>query len=53
MKMVPAKYNHKYYYEFHKADNSEVSVLGVSNLSKEFTDVKQEIGVVLDESIFP
>lgn len=36
-----------------KPDNGEVSVLGVSNLSKEFTDVKQEIGVVLDEAYFP
>lgn len=36
-----------------KVDNGEVSVLGVSNLSKEFTDLKQDIGVVLDEAYFP
>ena len=36
-----------------KADNGEVSVLGVSNLSKEFTNLKQDIGVVLDEAYFP
>ena len=36
-----------------KADNGEVSVLGVSNLSEEFTNLKQDIGVVLDEAYFP
>lgn len=36
-----------------KADNGEVSVLGASNLSKEFTNLKQDIGVVLDEAYFP
>ena len=36
-----------------KADSGEVSVLGVSNLSKEFTDIKQDIGIVLDEAYFP
>lgn len=36
-----------------KADSGEVSVLGVSNLSKEFTDLKQDIGIVLDEAYFP
>ncbi|MBG9982951.1 ABC transporter ATP-binding protein [Aerococcaceae bacterium DSM 111020] len=36
-----------------KADDGEVSVLGVSNLSKEFTNLKQDIGVVLDEAYFP
>ena len=35
------------------ADNGEVSVLGVSNKSKNFVDVKQDIGVVLDEAYFP
>lgn len=36
-----------------KADNGEVNVLGVSNLSKEFSTIKQDIGIVLDEAYFP
>lgn len=35
------------------ADSGEVSVLGVSNKSKEFNKIKQDIGVVLDEACFP
>lgn len=36
-----------------KADSGEVLVLGKSNESPEFVDIKQEIGVVLDEAYFP
>ncbi len=36
-----------------KADSGDVMVLGKSNLSKEFIDVKQDVGVVLDEAYFP
>ena len=35
------------------AENGTVSVLGTSNKSKEFTMLKQDIGVVLDEAYFP
>lgn len=35
------------------ADSGAVSVLGVSNKSKEFVKAKQEIGIVLDEACFP
>lgn len=34
-------------------DAGEISVLGVDNRSAEFRDVKEEIGVVLDEAYFP
>lgn len=34
-------------------DSGSISVLGVSNQSKEFTQLKQEIGVVLDDAYFP
>ncbi len=34
-------------------DSGCISVLGVSNQSKEFTQLKQEIGVVLDDAYFP
>ena len=36
-----------------KADKGTISVLGKSNLSKEFEDIKQDIGIVLDEAYFP
>lgn len=36
-----------------RADSGTVSVLGVSNQSREFVNVKQDIGVVLDEACFP
>lgn len=36
-----------------KADSGNISVLGKSNLSSEFTDLKQDIGIVLDEAYFP
>ncbi|MDD2504305.1 MAG: ABC transporter ATP-binding protein [Candidatus Neomarinimicrobiota bacterium] len=35
------------------ADCGTISVLGMSNKSKEFTALKQDIGVVLDEAYFP
>lgn len=35
------------------ADRGTISVLGISNKSKEFTALKQDIGVVLDEAYFP
>lgn len=35
------------------ADSGEISVLGLSNTSKEFNAIKQNIGIVLDESYFP
>lgn len=35
------------------ADSGSVSVLGVSNTSKEFMNAKQDIGIVLDEGYFP
>lgn len=34
-------------------DNGSVSVFGVSNQSKEFINLKQDIGIVLDEAYFP
>ena len=34
-------------------DAGEVSVLGIDNRSAEFRDVKEDIGVVLDEAYFP
>ena len=34
-------------------DAGEISVLGVDNRSTEFRDVKEDIGVVLDEAYFP
>lgn len=34
-------------------DVGEISVLGVDNRSAEFRDVKEDIGVVLDEAYFP
>lgn len=34
-------------------DSGSVSVFGVSNQSKEFTQLKQDIGIVLDEAYFP
>lgn len=34
-------------------DAGEISVLGVDNRSAEFRDVKEDIGVVLDEAYFP
>jgi ABC-2 type transport system ATP-binding protein len=34
-------------------DSGEITVLGVDNLSPEFTSVKEDIGVVLDEACFP
>lgn len=36
-----------------KADSGTISVLGKSNQSKEFTQTKQDIGIVLDEAYFP
>lgn len=36
-----------------KADTGSISVLGKSNQSKEFTTLKQDIGIVLDEAYFP
>lgn len=36
-----------------KADNGNISVLGVPNISPEFTKVKNDIGIVLDEAYFP
>lgn len=36
-----------------QADSGTVSVLGVSNQSQEFFQVKQDIGIVLDEAYFP
>ncbi len=35
------------------ADRGTISVLGISNKSKKFTALKQDIGVVLDEAYFP
>lgn len=35
------------------ADKGTVSVFGISNQSKEFTMLKQDIGVVLDEAYYP
>ncbi|MEG2438891.1 MAG: ABC transporter ATP-binding protein [Lachnospiraceae bacterium] len=35
------------------ADSGTISVLGVSNQSKEFSLLKQDIGIVLDEAYFP
>ncbi len=35
------------------ADSGSISVLGVSNQSREFLEVKQDIGIVLDEAYFP
>ncbi|MEG2291691.1 MAG: ABC transporter ATP-binding protein [Clostridium sp.] len=35
------------------ADSGSISVLGVSNQSKEFVALKQDIGIVLDEGYFP
>lgn len=35
------------------ADSGLVSVLGVSNQDKEFANLKQDIGIVLDEAYFP
>ena len=34
-------------------DRGSVTVLGVDNRTKEFTDLKNDIGVVLDEAYFP
>ncbi len=34
-------------------DSGSISVFGISNQSKEFTALKQEIGIVLDEAYFP
>lgn len=34
-------------------DSGSVSVFGVSSRSKEFTQMKQDIGIVLDEAYFP
>lgn len=36
-----------------KPDSGSVSVFGMSNQAKDFTRLKQEIGVVLDEAYFP
>src|SRR5699024_5082514 len=36
-----------------KADHGQVSVLGVSNVSKQSTNLKQDIRVLLDEPYFP
>lgn len=36
-----------------KADSGNISVMGTSNQSKDFTELKQDIGVVLDEAYFP
>lgn len=36
-----------------KPDSGSISVFGVSNRSSEFTKLKQNIGVVLDEAYFP
>ncbi len=35
------------------ADSGVVAVLGCSNLSKEFIQIKQDIGIVLDDAYFP
>lgn len=35
------------------ADSGSVFVLGTQNTSKEFIDIKQDIGIVLDEAYFP
>lgn len=35
------------------ADSGSINVLGVENTSKDFTAVKENIGVVLDEAYFP
>ena len=34
-------------------DSGSVSVLGVDNKSSEFQNIKEEIGIVLDEAYFP
>lgn len=34
-------------------DSGTITVMGVDNQSKEFTDIKQDIGIVLDEPCFP
>ena len=36
-----------------RADAGQVSVMGVDNRSREFGDLKEDIGVVLDEAYFP
>ncbi len=36
-----------------KRDSGEISVLSYDNLSPQFTEVKQDIGIVLDEAYFP
>lgn len=36
-----------------RPDSGSVSVLGESNQSKDFTQLKQDIGIVLDEAYFP
>ncbi|MDP4119255.1 MAG: ABC transporter ATP-binding protein [Bacillota bacterium] len=36
-----------------KSDSGQISVLGIDNQSKEFNNVKNDIGIVLDEAYFP
>ncbi len=36
-----------------EADSGSISVLGASNKSEAFVDLKQDIGIVLDEAYFP
>ncbi len=36
-----------------RKDRGEIKVLGVNNEDKEFTEIKNDIGVVLDEAYFP
>ncbi|MEG0127420.1 MAG: ABC transporter ATP-binding protein, partial [Clostridia bacterium] len=35
------------------SDGGSIAIWGVSNQSKEFVDLKQDIGIVLDEAYFP
>ena len=36
-----------------KADSGEISVLGVDNRSPEFLNVREDVGIVLDEAYYP
>jgi len=36
-----------------KSDAGKVTVLGTDNKSREFLDIKEEVGIVLDEAYFP
>ena len=36
-----------------QSDSGSINIYGKSNQSKEFTDLKQDIGIVLDEAYFP